>query len=205
MLDLIKWEIIFIKNYLCLQKQKAFRIKLMIKHEWWWDYCIRTLFIYLFSLEINLMLDWVTLSIVFFAVPCSLGSVGRTHSCRGAVCPQVAEISSVLWGGGTCSANTFCSRDLKQEGSTTSAKDVLVPPHGHLGKAEIGLMTVGNQELLLGSRGRIQIGKWFWQDKHITFYQSLLIWEQVHLFFPQLSSIKCRETRSMLFILKVAE
>lgn len=151
------------------------------------------------------MLDWVALSIVFSAVPCSLGSVSRTHSCRGAVCPQVAEISSVLWGGGTCSGSTLCSRHGKQEGSTTSAKDVLPPPHGHLGKAEIGLMRVGNQELLLGSSGRIQTGKRFWQDKHITFYQSLLIWEQAHLFFPQLSSIKCRETRSILFILKVAE
>lgn len=197
MLDLIKWEIIFIQNYLSLQKQKAFRIKLMIKHEWWRDYCTGALFVYLFSLEMNLMLDWVTLC---FLLPCSLG---RTCSCRGVECPQS---SSVLWGSGTCSVNTLCSRGCKQEGSTTPAKDVLPPPpHWCLGEAEIGLMRVSDQELLLGSSGKIQTDKWFQQDKHITFYQSLLIWEQVHLFFPQLNSIKCRKTRAILLILKVAE
>lgn len=159
----------------------------------YWD------FICLFSLEMNLMLDWVTLC---FLLPCSLG---RTCSCRGAECPQVAEISSVLWGSGTCSVNSLCSKGCKQEGSTTPAKDVLPPPHRCLGEAEIGLLRVRNQELLLGSSGKIQADKLFQQDKHITFYQSFLIWEQVHLFFPQLNSIKCRKTRAILFILKVAE
>lgn len=76
---------------------------------------------------------------------------------------------------------------------------------GLLGKAEINLMRVGNQEPLLGGSGRIQAGKRLQQDKHITFYQSLLIWEQACLFSPQLSSIKCREPKSMFFLLTVTE
>lgn len=136
------------------------------------------------------------------AVPSHWDPLGRTHSCEGAVCPQVAKSATHpvgCWQPGhlTHGLQTPCSRNHYEQKVSTHRvvirwRSVTVMccfflSRLLLGKAEISLMRVGNQELPLGGSGRIQAGKRFQQGKHITFYQSLLIWEQACLFFPQLS------------------
>lgn len=141
---------------------------------------------------------------------------GRTCFCKGAVCPQGANISHVSCGWWLLDTSPMAQRSCASEttpskrSAPTTGEQAKVCKcclllSGRLGKAEISLMRVGNQEPLLGSSGRIQAGKRFQEDKHITFYQSLLIWEQACLFFPQLSSIMCRKTKSMHFLFKVTE
>lgn len=177
MLDLIKWLIIFIQSYLCLQKQKAFRIKLMIKHEWWRDYCIGALFIYLFSLEINLTLDWVTLSVVFSASPAHWDPWAGPTPAEELLSPGSRDQQCPMgWWHLQCQhllgkmrdpTNTLCSRDPKhhpcQRCASSSSSQLL--------RRSWNLPNEGGQPgTASGSSGMIQTDKWFQEDKPITFY-----------------------------------